>query len=336
MKKIIIFLSVVCLITTMFTISTFAAEPNTIQAGIWKAVNVPTFDGFTPIDVHFTTVNGVECVGMKMKNDNLASDFLYVKSDGSTMASFYGGPKLWVSNNYQTITIWEDTAVTASQFEWFTANYSFVEALPEVVPPPTECDGTVCPLSDPNLDNVCDECGLPVTFSLRSSMLDYARSEIDRALSGAVSSGQYWLIFDRTSDTNTGQKVYYSYISAEPFYENDGKLYAGSTGTALVHRQMITENADGTFSASGWSSSQTGNIPVNLSLIIDSSHDKSFFFQMPLWEIVQEAGQAEMKAKTLKSVGEVMLVLTIAGVSLIALLVGLILLSKKLSSFLPR
>lgn len=328
MKKIIIFLSVLCLMVSIFTISTFAAD-SVIEEGAWT-VSASNLAATTyPTHIQSTggynlpfTVNGKEYIKFAPRNQgltfvkaDLSGDLLYSYSSGNFGVEFE-------TLSVITLNVTSDTTVPADFYAWFTSVFTHGGT--------PQCDGSACSAEDVNRDNVCDECNLILTFNLRSTLLTYAQKIIDDTLTGGIiPNAQYWLIVSNGSE-------YYLYLSAKPFYAEDGKLYAGdSPGSyGAIHRSRVYEKDDGSFTSSGWSTQTIGSIDFVKSSVVDSSHGTSFFFQTPLWEEVEELAEKQLQNKTLPSLGGTITILVICGISLVALVVLLVLLSKKFRIFL--
>lgn len=318
MKKIIIFLAVVCMILSCFTISTLAAETYTVKAGTYKAYGSPA----NIVSLYLSFV----CPATNSNHTEI------VVRNGSVQ---FGMGNVAYSNGqwyYDSIVVEEDQELPETHYEIFMGLFKLEEV--ETEPPITECDGTACPVGDANHDNYCDDCGLPMVYNLRSTLLDYAHSEIDRALSGSIPSGQYWLVVKAAPSYPGGPDSYYLYISAEKFYLNGNTLLAG-TGNALVHRALVSQDSDGDFNASGWSSAQTGSHILVVSDVVDSSHGTSFFFPIPLWWEMEAVGEQALTEQAVPKVVSAMKIVTVCSVGLLALVIALVLCSTKLKRFLP-
>lgn len=324
MKKIIIFLSVVCLITTCFTIVTFAEETTStvIQAGEW--IGNESFDQSIRSNIFdfAFTVSGetseITFTGMKWNvSSDVSKTYMTYITESGTYVKAYSYGDGWVEL-YRSITVLEDTKVSSSQYEWFVSNFTFV---PEI----TECDGSACSVTDTDKDNICDNCGLVLSYNLRSTLLDFAHSEITTAQSQWATGHDYWLIAEN------GNGSYNIYLSADIFtYDSEtGKLYADGA----IQGQTVVTMDDGSFGSQGWSTQVVGSISFARSAVVESSHE-GFFPRPPLWEEILGVAEGEIQNQTLPNLGGTMMILVVCGISLVALLVLLVLLAKKLRIFL--
>lgn len=333
MKKFFIFLSVVVLLTTLSIVSTFASDSASASSytvsGEW-VFNETITKTVVSEDVNFT-YNGSYYQRMWAMSYSEGLNITPVGSSSSTYIYNFEY-KEW-GTSARIIDFGDTEQVVSADFY----NFMLANATPPAPPKPTECDGSMCPVGDANHDNYCDDCGLPMVYNLRSTLLDYAHSQIDLALEGPIPSGKYWLIEKAvTASPNPDWQNYNLYISADKFYLDGDTLKAG-TGSSLVHKSQVwVDSITGDFKFTGWSSADTGNHHFILSNIVDSSHGTSFFFPIPLWMEMEEVGEQTLTQTALPAMGSTMMIVTVSSVGLLALVTALILLSRKLKIFLKR
>lgn len=188
--------------------------------------------------------------------------------------------------------------------------------------PSIECDGSSCPATDQNHDNVCDVCGNVLTLSLRSTLLEYAHAVIENGKS-IFDSTEYWLVTeDPPSD---GYRIF---MSTEPFTYNPNTGNLISNG--IVQRTTVSQEDDGSFTGgTSWASKQpTSYTSLDYGRPVDTSHDIEHFFPVTLWMEMTQVTETEMENLQGETVGT-MKVLVACGVGLIALLVVLKLFGKR-------
>lgn len=328
MKKIIIFLTVLCLLVSCFTLSTFAAG-NEVSPGVWtlnhETAVKPSFSQYV-VDKSFSfTFAGKQFLGFSYNSvglsfnlaDSSADPVIYTWSDGKI---YYeeGGVRFTAIK----INVPSGQTLPNDVYEWFTANFTYEGTV--------QCDGTSCPANDVDHNNICDTCGNILTFNLRSTLLTYAHTVLqDWIDNGGVPNLDYWLIVDNGNG-------YYIYSSASKFYQIDGVLYAGedTNSRRAIHRTTVSERDDGVFVSSGWSTRPIGVDEIEKIDVADSSHSVSFFFQTPLWKEIRKLAEVHLKTAALPDLGGAMKILVVCGIGLLALVTGLVLLSKKFRIFL--
>lgn len=202
-----------------------------------------------------------------------------------------------------------------------------------------ECDGTACSANDANLDGVCDDCGAPITMSLRSPTLDEMKS----------SAPYYHYFIYKTVDTTTGAFVdtRLSFLSsnspmtlsnAEWDRTNDsawGSVSFRFTGDSDIdgvnyvsHDGGITWQRETTYS-NGTTLFYVDENFVSSTFDFRDRDTGEIFFPLPLWEITQGVTMETLETQTLGAVAGTITTLTLCGVGLMALLVVLSLFGKR-------
>lgn len=186
----------------------------------------------------------------------------------------------------------------------------------------SECDGTSCPATDLDHDNICDDCGKVLTMSLRSSLWEYAQSVVANGMS--IFDSDYWLI------TDNGENGYKIYISSVPFKYISSSDSVVSTG--VVQRTEVYDTSDGSYSGgTSWASKQP-NTALDVGTPVATSHPIEGFFPIPLWMEMDRLTQGEM-AEMGQTMGGTMRILVPCGVGCLVLLVVLKLFGKRLLIF---
>lgn len=182
-----------------------------------------------------------------------------------------------------------------------------------------QCDGSSCPATDANFDNVCDDCGSVLTMSLRSTLYDYAVDYTDRYVNNEE---QYtYRIIVQDNDNR-----YSVYLSTTPAVYN-------STTNELTFtdgkQTYVTQESDGTNKGDGWAILTTVSNALTLrGNIVYANYDIENFFPIPLWEEMDNLTQGEMET-LLPNLGGVMMILALCGVGCLALVIVLNLFGKR-------
>lgn len=182
-----------------------------------------------------------------------------------------------------------------------------------------ECDGSTCPATDANHDNICDDCGKVLTMSLRSTLLDFAKSH-----AATFTDHPYFAVLEHPTEDNK----YNVYLSAAAMFANPTD-YETAYGTNLLWCQVF-EDANGTFS-------YTGELSVSKfsGTLVYANHDIKNFQEPPLAVIIQGVTGEALEVEIPSLMTEIRIIL-LCGVGCLALLIALPLLSKKLRPYLTR
>lgn len=183
------------------------------------------------------------------------------------------------------------------------------------------CDGTSCPATDANYDNVCDDCGAVLTMSLRSTLLEYAVN-VHVPNGQSIYDADYWVITDNV------EGGYTILMATTPFTYTDGVL----TTTGYIFKSSVIQMSNGQNGGRGWTTITAGNTS-DFGVPVDASHPIDGFFPIPLWTVVEgvtQGGAMELAEAT----GGTMTTLTLCGVGLMACLVVFALFGKRWLIFL--
>lgn len=246
--------------------------------------------------------NGNYSIRLMAYYSSTGFDIVYVWQDLSG-----SGQTGWQNSAYKTITVLDEPTNTKT-IEWLTTNAT-----------KKQCDGSMCPSSDLDFDNVCDDCGGILTYNLRSDLYAYAVNVVSRGQE--LFNADYWLITTDAGESD-GYRIF---VSTHPFSYDRTTEKLTSTGTVQyvrVYTDTNGTNAGGT----GWAAKSAGT-SLDYGSPVEVSHDISGFFPVPLWVTVEGATQREIPNLTQTTAGTI-LTLTLCGVGLMALLVVFVLFGK--------
>ena len=348
MKKFIIFLSVFALLLSCVVVPVFAEDNSQVTFNSnpdWaslKAIGeyreIQTVKGYY-VSLHFAmTENGNTKVydGILVTDDLMA---FYCPQNGSKLV-YYNG---WNNSLYRDIAVLTTPSMDVQR--WLADNtdgWVFEEV---------KCDGSTCHVADYNVDGVCDTCGNVLSAAAYGRL--YTPTNWPSYLPSpplGFDEGSDYIV---TSNTDGTIKLFvWTPINSYANFEWRNRI-------ALSMQYIRIQSWDGDnpaymafyeYSYSGateqWtsvSSSQSQNSTTigtvaNTSIIYSTLdiyyEDGTPFFPRPLTGAVQEVIREEVQAARLKVV-QTMKTLTIAGLGLLALLMGFHLLHKKLRIFLP-
>lgn len=168
-EKLLIFMLVITVITTVLTVSVCAEENYTIS-GKWYFNETITFSPFGNLPskgtasyypVNFTfTKNGetITCNKFGIYVPDLFTyqyEFWYLEPSNNYTLTYTTESKQWSNEEYRYVDFGNSPqTVTANVYNAITQNAIKLE-----------CDGSTCPATDANMDNVCDDCGMTLLFS---------------------------------------------------------------------------------------------------------------------------------------------------------------------------
>lgn len=181
------------------------------------------------------------------------------------------------------------------------------------------CDGSACPATDMNMDNVCDDCGM--TFAvLRSYTLPDVYSVWTETLQ---ESYPYAFIY-----YDDGGAPWLILSAGEPTYENGAVVVPSNYVAYNIWDVSWRKTSSYTDGRSFVTESVYSSFPMrdeNGTIIFARDTD---FFPQPLWEMMEQVTQGEMMGLTTEVVGA-MKILALCGVGCLALLVVLKLFGKR-------
>lgn len=323
MKRILSILALVCLVLAM-AVPAFAEESYTVR-GVWTFHNTLTqypskkteyVNAYFPDDL--VTVTEFRFNG-KMIN-------LYVASGGYATPLVKDDNSMQIVAKHKVVDFGDTSQIVSADFySWLIANAT-----------PPECDGTTCPATDVNHDDICDDCGAPLTFSLRDdTVYSFNGVKLPTITDTLIETYGYFVILDK------GTTAYTLIASNTPIMEQAGKVIVeGSTNLAFLSAnqsstswsqystQTVTGYSLGDTAQVIWTSHNVRNVDNGDQVLAGDTN-----FMPPLWETMGQVTQGGMVQTTATVVGA-MKILALCGVGLIALLVVLSLFGKR--SLIPR
>ena len=258
---------------------------------------------------------------------------------GSKWVLAYEEYRGWIDNSYRFITFKDTQTVNSQFYDWFLENARPLGANPRPDPepepePPTTCDGSACPATDVNRDNVCDDCGL--TFAV---LRDYPAPDGWPAdLPKPPAYYDTFTVF--TEKDNTWLYMVdgdpYAFITLSDPKNNVYTLtftIAGNYPQVNIQRYRLINGEWAYDSATSLRTfyADVETFDVKYSTINVMKADGTTFFPGPLWEVAIPEG-----LEGLKEIQKTMVSLALCGIGCIALLVLLILLKKRFWVFLGK
>lgn len=348
MKKFIIFLSVFALLLSCVVVPAFAEEYSQVTLDSnpdWSSLKAygeeKTIQGITGIYVplHFisigtagstTTLNGILLV------DDVA---LYCPYTGSYIV-YNGG---WNNEGFRDITILSTPSMDIQRWLADNTDSWVVEEV--------KCDGSTCHVADFDVDGVCDTCGNVLSAAAYGRL--YTPTNWPSYLPSpplGFDEGSDYIV---TSNTDGTIKLFvWSPINSYANFEWRNRIalsmeyiriqsWDGDNPAYMSFHEYrysgATEQWTSVSSSQSQNSTTIGTV-ANTSIIYSTLdiyyEDGTPFFPRPLTGAVQEVIREEVLVARQKVV-QTMRTLTIAGLGLLALLMGFHLLHKKLRIFLP-
>lgn len=287
---------------------------------------------FSYVGPHSPDVDGIRYMSTIYYGPALDGDdyyeLLYYNENGGKYETYYYSDLGWGSDeSARTITFNENGVYVNEHFyTWFTANATKII---------TECDGSSCPATDLNNDNICDDCGLPFVYNLRNDVKDYYGVMLPVVPDLFNGKDTYYTLYENGTDA-------YTLVASDTYFEVYGSnvvingkaniIYLAAEVGQTSWSQFSSQNATWDhfavrpFDQLIWSSHDVYNMDTKTVVFEGESN-----FHIPLWTI-PEGAIMEMSTKTKQT----MALLTSCGVGLMALLISLILLKKKSLLFLGK
>ena len=218
----------------------------------------------------------------------------------------------------------------------------------------SSCDGTSCPATDINEDNICDDCGMPFTMSLRNDTYNYNGVYLPIHFGGTTGiNNNLYTLFDYETfegnifiiDGDTEEPKLYVFTPSAVV--NNGNIVTSQADTEVVLYTVATDEYGTLYwklkATNEWSNNSilcpTSDVLWSAYNIKDIDGQTVITgdpnFQIPLWETVEKVTQGEIP-KFNQTLGGNLMTLTICGVGCLTLLVALVLLYKTLRTYLPR
>ena len=139
------------LVVSLFVVMALpvAAADEPVVFGKWKFHDTVQLTDTFSCSVNFTDEKGINYYSISINKSN--NYIKYREKSTSDLATAYEFKNGWTWRDYrQTIDFGSEPQVVTVQFyDWLISNAVLLK-----------CDGSGCPSSDLNKDNVCDDCGL--------------------------------------------------------------------------------------------------------------------------------------------------------------------------------
>lgn len=333
MKKLLSLLMVSMLVVTL-AVPAFADDTAVIPAGKYTfdlILSPPAKTGVTNGNVTFVS-NDTEYVSISVDygsswfnvNYNLANGAMHNKYQHKSSGTGWGTAE---SPN-RDVYISEPASVSVEFYEWFTANTH-----------EWTCDGSTCPATDVNEDEICDDCGARILRMVAPP--DGWPSNMPAPPTSFDSNSQYILM---TKDDGYTYLYVFTPYDASPVSEWNTigsvhnsmqlKMFDASGNGVNVKRLTYRLSDDGEWyqhDSQSVDSTLFGDfeeIDMIYSTLSFYKEDGTLFFPLPLWAEVEKVTQGEMMTALAETLGT-MKTLMVCGVGCLALLVVLSLYGKR-------
>lgn len=324
MKRILTIISVFMLLF----VCSISASADEVVPKYWS-LNVPIKDmqTFTLTSTNWTSTYGSGSSGTKIRT-YIEGNYYCIGMYGSNSTSTpnftskfeLSSGELWEHDGYFAYfkhLYFPDLEANSSLHLWLKANGT-----------PKACDGTSCPATDMNMDNICDDCGM-----MFAVLRDYTLPDVYTGWTDARQEFYHYAF------------IYYDLDGAPTLIISSSKPYYNDViGSVVVESNHVKFNVYGdswrlTNSYDNGATFVTDSVIPSFNMLTSNgnpafSHDTEVF-PIPLWQMIQGATQGEMEMEAVK-ITQTMGLLAVCGVGLIALLVSLVLLSKRSLLFLKR
>lgn len=184
-----------------------------------------------------------------------------VISSGASSWGTVVGSGTWNSDtNLNALSLFTDYTINNKDGSFYQGAY-FV----------SYCDGSSCPATDADHDNICDDCGSVLAYNLRSTLLDFAKTTAESFSDGYP----YYAILEHP----TKDASYNLFISKSPMHA-DVPNYDVAIGESMQYTEVFT-NDDGSFDRATWAS-----VASFSGTLVYSNHTIENF-QTPLAVVIQ-------------------------------------------------
>ena len=340
MKRFLPLFFVLCFMVTM-VLPVAAAETEPVEYPIWTTGTINNSD------YHYS-YNGFVAPGTENGFNYYNKLILFEDSDGVVkLASFRNTPQVvggvlsltgGCGINVPVDGGWENIAFNGTQIDlelnsitllWSNVDVSDSQGnvLLEATFAQQLCDGSSCPATDANNDNVCDDCGLTL-YNTRSVIPDPY----------TVWTGNRFDVFPFAFLYTYNGNNYLILSASQPYVDGGNVVIPDvASGTAYVRYTIFgdTWRLDNSYD-SGGTISVDDVYPsfdmLNLDGTVIYSRDRDFF-PLPLWAVTLQTAQGEITAE-MTNLRETVWILTLCGVGCLALLIALPLFGKVLFRFL--
>lgn len=217
------------------------------------------------------------------------------------------GDTAWTYDTSHTFSYEYTTVVSPVwlNFDVYDESGNLVYDGEEYVPP--ACDGSACPATDADHNNICDDCGAVLAYNLRSTEYDYA---VILAEGRQEYGYPFYAIFQE------GER-YVIHVSKNPMTSPDG-ITLEAEGMMYT---KTTANSNGSYSLTGW---YNGYYAHTDSFVFGNHTIVNFPLVPPFLETMGEPIQ-EMGQEVVRTLAT----LTVCGIGCLALLIVLALFSKR-------
>lgn len=257
MKRIFSIFLCAVIITALFVVpmSVSAVQDDGTILGTWVFNDTLKIDG-TKVSAHVNfTANGEEFIILAFEHFtgtsyNYKKLSMYRPNYGTTEEPYNtkNNPK-WTGDTYKTITITGGSDITSETFIlWLNANAVKTHNIDGSVIT-NECDGSTCPATDPNEDNICDDCGLPFVWSLRNDTYNFNGVSLPINFGGTAGiTNDLYTLFDASQsyggnifiiDGDTEQPKLYVFTPSAVV--NNGNIVTSQAGTEVVLYTVATD-----------------------------------------------------------------------------------------------
>lgn len=310
---------ILCFLLVIFVMASIAVPAFATDTAIYKYGDVIAEDIYTVWDSNVYPYAVISVNDENVAYMTMFKEYKWADEDG---VYFYTPSKIYKLNGsfgWEYVNaINEQDYRSSNNLTWVSQNFSHNGTLYYTHVPPiiASCDGSTCPATDVNFDNICDECGMPLAYNLRVTPRTYEfvikhsdeltlKYTYTETLAGTVMNAVY--SDDRVTVSFDNPVNHYQYKLVGDEWEE----YASYPNTYGSHAMSLSE---------------TATILSSNLIVYDENGD--VFFRNPLWMVMGQVVQGEMKNLTAET-GGTMKVLTLCGVGLIALLVVLSLFGKR-------
>lgn len=234
----------------------------------------------------------------------------------------YSSVNGWVDNAYRYLT------VVSLKFPDNSASQYFFKFLNNNTSLPL-CDGSTCPATDLNHDDICDDCGMAFTYNLRDDTT-YMYNDVQLPIvpSPFGDKATYYTLYDDGTGT-------YTLVAADVrFWEDSGRIVVTEKGNLIYYAAASGDDEWSQFStqtSGNWVHEVKSSDTVSWSshIIHDFTTGATFMqgdvnFLPPLMELAGQALSGEMV-----KIGKTLTILVACGVGCLACLVVLSLFGKR-------
>ena len=343
MKKIIL----TSLFILMFVFSSLSVYAYTVYADVeWNDDLQPYINGLT-MEITFSEnfyVKGNtsrEYSSMMFHYNNSSYELLYKYKSGLYYyndRAYVDGA--WTDEKYKHIEFINEISDELKELLDGYSTVTYYDVGTEVLPPVVvnTCDGSSCQVRDFNVDEICDTCGYALAYNVQRTYTPNGWGAYPLPPLGYGADSKYIILQDAVGDkwlyaltpTESGETWYtssYGDTTQRIWYanENGSKVY-------LTFRSYLLDDINNEWEQKVSNTLTELNFSRVEAVVYYSSlelynEDGTLFFPQPLWMEVQKGFTlTQLMNHLMGTMGQ----LTIVGIGLIALLIGLILLVKVL------